>query len=1235
MVLYADTITLLDRTQLYRTPKTGTDGVPNGDLKPWRVRLELVNTGEDGVDNSGVLTLRVDDKKTFIKTGPLFMEESAKKKYLIEAYITQTIGGTSVKGKVFMFQIGTPQITVDRQSGGMITIQLQEIQRRTQETLSSRELRFLTPAQALDARLLDFNRFQGLDDESSGNKQVRIFTKANRLPENPELEYVPQSPVTIKSHFDKMFKDLTESQATGGSMTDFYYDYDPDTTVGSGFGGLGGKPLVTYITADAIGRVDSGCVIDPLSAEAVDSEEQQDTNTDFFKFRNHVIARGAPTSGSLPVEHAKFASNWLHSKVRPLWASDNEVEDRKGNEFAYLRGDTVIRKFTCPYYMSNEEFLIYNRTIPTVKLIRCFQAQNDILRSTNTGNDGEPENNQTDWKEDLLLYPEWDKTGHYTAGDIIYYNVGAGSNIVYRFYRCHEDIYDWSLNRYRYSKDTNGGNGSFPKASQGASLTSTKHLAGVLREDNSNVHGNTYTGFLTPPDSGLNAGWLPLDNQGVGGDNVPDHVVSTEDYGTSFEGFKGFSPWTADVFDWEANMAATPKNNITSSYMPFGASAGHKTFDSAATATTNRYVGLVPDWNITKDVYDKQDIFNDFENISMKVVTRIDNDPPTDDKEIYHGQRIMVGTSGNGLFDGHDNQLAQYFYNSESPVSGSKWMFSRSPIDGDTFQNLEDGRVYQWNADLSTPAWDTHWKIKRTVVADKKNVQYGSAAMPFHIVKDVYKTRGFEGTPNSAIEFRFAWDQGSGSKHRSEADTNGLRNNTMALYGSINTNKESIACRLNSRGVWIAFWFPFPRTAHSENGTVNIGDQYGGNGDSPIPKSGFTTLNTYNNTTDRTQSAVGWNNGEDSEDMGKISGLSFRIKIGIYAQNVDWSNDDYFTELSNHYLVVGEANIPMTFWCVDMFDRIWTSKFTVRKNGYWDEKTIQFGDMSSKNLHIPRFDELLHFGIRPLGFSNFALPQREYTGVAFDWRFVKGWGIQMDSSYDKENGYYHGGFDYWIDTASQFGEQIKQTLWNAGAAYHNHTGNGGKNSTYINARFPVAYAIHNQATIALDDLHFDKELVVNSDDDTVKNARTETMIAGNVSDYITLKSLAKSARARLSFYPQYWHMRAIGDVRLRVGKSFKVKGDRMPNMTDMDSVTAYAAGTTYNEGDKVSYTDGYVYQSLKDGQSGNTPNAASSEDVYWENVNKLACSEVRHLIDSEGFHMTVQGCRKFILTGEA
>ena len=140
MPLCVDSITLLDRNQQYRTVKTGSDGVPNGDLVPWRVRMELVNTGADGVDNSGTLTLRIDEKKTFIKTGPLFMEVDAKTKYLIECKITQVIDGTSTESKYWVFQIGTPSISVDKHSGALMTIQLQEIQRRTQEAFTSKVL---------------------------------------------------------------------------------------------------------------------------------------------------------------------------------------------------------------------------------------------------------------------------------------------------------------------------------------------------------------------------------------------------------------------------------------------------------------------------------------------------------------------------------------------------------------------------------------------------------------------------------------------------------------------------------------------------------------------------------------------------------------------------------------------------------------------------------------------------------------------------------------------------------------------------------------------------------------------------------------------------------------------------------------------------------------------------------------------------------------------------------------
>jgi hypothetical protein len=103
---------------------------------------------------------------------------------------------------------------------------------------------------------------------------------------------------------------------------------------------------------------------------------------------------------------------------------------------------------------------------------------------------------------------------------------------------------------------------------------------------------------------------------------------------------------------------------------------------------------------------------------------------------------------------------------------------------------------------------------------------------------------------------------------------------------------------------------------------------------------------------------------------------------------------------------------------------------------------------------------------------------------------------------------------------------------------------------------------------------------------------------------------------------------------MRIGKSFKVKGDRMPNMVDMDNVSTWSSSQTYDLGAKVNFTDGYVYQSLQAQNTNKTPNTSANEDVWWENVNKLSCSEVRHIIDHTGYHMQIQARRKFILTGE-
>ena len=894
-MVYTDHIILLDRTQQTRTVSTD---IPNGNMTPWRKRLELVNTGEDGVDNSGTIKLRIDELKTFLKTGPLLMQEDAKTKYLIEVHISQVQSGSTVRGKYFMFQIGTPSITVDSRQGAIMTIQLQEIQRRTQEVVTGRELRFLSPKEALDERMLDFYNYEKTFNSPTGNHPVEISGSAtasrNKLPNAPKLEYVPQSPISVKKSVDQLFGNLSEAQATGGVFTDFYYDFDPDTTIGSGYGGTSGKPLLTYIIADEIGRVDTGVVVNPLSTEPIDAEESQQANTNFFNYRNHVIARGAPSGGSLPTEHSKYSSDWLHAKLRPEFDSSNSVDDRDGNSFKYLKGMTVKRTFTIPSMTSTDEQTAMpptrRRTIKTKNVIRFFTANKNITSANR------PElavNSNDDWIEDFMIIPPFDKTGHYVAGDVIYYLSGSS----YIFYQATEDIFDWSVNRFRENW-VSGSTWSFPANTENDSNYTTKHL----KTD----------GFLKNPNES-NSGWRSLNTVGTP-HNCNSHTTSVA---STWVGYKGFSPWTADVFDWEKNMAGLKSNVLPRS------PTGGKYNKTSGTGTPNRYVGLMPDWNMTKDVYEKQDDTDEFEQITMKWVSGIVDEPPSDGKQIYHGQRFMVSKSssvnasdwtisGRTIIDGDGNtistadlknRLVQYIYDPQkrSRYGGTRWIASKAPEDGDIFNNLDDGRVYQWDATRSPAGWVVSWKIAKEASPDTSQAYDDnitrdvSPSAPFHIVKDVYKTQGFEGTPNSAVAVRYAWMAPDLQKQNPSVDGSPVRlNPDYYPNGAIDVTKAAYLCRKNSRGLWMWFWNPFPRREHGDNGTVNIGDKYGGNGETPIPKSGYTTLNIYNNATDRHQSTQGWNNGLASEDMGKISSLTFKVKVSITSQPVDNVNDDYF-----------------------------------------------------------------------------------------------------------------------------------------------------------------------------------------------------------------------------------------------------------------------------------------------------------------------------------------------------
>lgn len=1170
-MIYSDRIYLLDRTatdawDLNGDPIGSTD-LPqstnaqmsgDGDLTPWRIRLSLTNTGANGETNHGSLKLRIDEKKTFLQTGPILLSQEARDRYLIEAYIVQEdSNGSQIESKRFRFQLGSPNIDTSKEMGGVLTISLQEIQYRMKEAVSSRELRFVTPYEALVERLLDFNRHQ------NGSNSIQLALGDNKLPnvENLQRNYLPQGAKPIQNLMEEIFDGLEEPQSLGGVFKDFYFDFDPMSLT-----------RVTVIKADEIGREDTGIVLDPLSSNAITSEQEQSVFTDFVRYKNHVIMRGNPNAGSLPTDHSIFASKWLHAKYRKEWNVSHASTARDNTVYNYLQGETVK--------------VIYNTGIDDNQIIvRYFVALKNIPFPP-----PHPTISPTSWEEDFITIPSFDSKGQYYENDIVYFNTGVDI----RFYRAKQNILAFTLNGFRSGKNN----------------TDVK-WGSYLKSD----------GYLKDPNTDLTH-WEDLSSSSSLGDVIPAHATS------GFVGYQTYSPWTSDVFDWEKNMVGLKSGSLITNV-----------------SGTKRYVGLVPDWNMCKDVYEKQKLGDDFNYISFKWVRKVgvnqtesqtsyfannhqNNSAYLNQNERYHGQKVIIGSSPSSEFiDDYNqqfssgspaNRLAEYsvkreIYNSVSNtyVVSAGWIFSDEPVEKDQVYNLDEGNIYYWTGS----SWNIGWEYERiNTVNSGKPHAIGCCSHP---VKDLYKTKGFDGTPNSAIEFRYLWD------------TETL--NIITPFDN-NDSKEKLS-RLASRGVWLWFWNPFPR---EPTDSLGIGGLYGSNPSQSYSSTGFTTLNINNNTSDRFQDIRGWNNGLTSEDMGKITGISFKLKVGLFNDMIDAHNDEYFDYLNLPRS--GLKDIGMIFWAIDDFQRIWYHKFKLRMNNVWEQVNIPFGDSSVMSLYTAPWDKLpdtLGIGL-PIGALDVMRPQKEYTGVRFDWEFVRGWGIMYDGSYEDGLGYYKGGASAGIfntgDTTTAIESQTSNTIpdlvdlakqsWEA-------LNNLGKEDTVdvkLKKELKQRYYQTKQATISIDDLYYTKELTVNSDDTRVDNARTLVQSGGGEYDYINLKTLAKARKARNSFYPQFWGFRGVGDVRMRIGKNFHVKGSRIPDYPDQYS--DWDSNTTYVAGQRVKFTDGYAYICLSNTSLGESP---STQPTKWDNLNRIVCSSVTHIIDGNGYNMEVEGRRRFVI----
>ena len=741
-----------------------------------------------------------------------------------------------------------------------------------------------------------------------------------------------------------------------------------------------------------------------------------------------------------------------------------------------------------------------------------------------------PDQDHANWKEDFTIIPEWKDDGggkhygRYFMNEIVYYNDSG----TIKFFKANKQGTKENVG------DTSGIN---------YNLVDCDVINPKTSSSDNPVSKST----------GGNPDWVHLHSSGLQNRSQ-----------TNYNDFYSYNPLNQPD-DWRKNLAGLLAGSLPNQ--------------------SNRYIGLAYDWNFARDTYGVTDFTDDWERINIKWVSMKDVADPTNQNSsqgkvvpngsIWHGQRFLVHsnpTSGKP-FAGQGNKIAEFDYDSKT------WKFSKTPdeIAGETIYNLEDGKVYKWTGS----AWAVSCDVQ--TMADR----HGN---PSHLVKNIYKTTGASGIPSQAIEFRYHWYVPL--EHQGD----------FSFLGD--------ASQLSSRGVWCNFWFPFPKQTTAHGG---IGHQIGGDGmkysgsnlaSNTAGTENWTSLNIYNQNTDRLGNSSGWNNGLNSEDMGKISALQFRIKVEFTRDysNMNWgsnsgvggsytaSNRECARPFTVNERITGIANIPMVFWAIDSFDRVWFHRFKLRRNGEFDLITVPFSDLNtttSDNLYFARWDELTKVFGYTIGGLNFMLKEKEFTGVKFDWRFVRGWGMFWEGGY-QENGFYAGGTNTWWDWLTQGIQQVGASFWNGLVEIYEaivEAGSQADGDEYLELNKDKesnhANFVIRQTSLTLDDLHFVKELYVNSDDAHQVKGRTEFETYPD-RDYLNCKQFARSRKARLSFFPQAWHLTALGNVKIRLGHKFKVSGDRVPINADGDP------------------------------------------------EQELICHEVTHVIDHSGYHMDINGHRKFI-----
>jgi len=460
------------------------------------------------------------------------------------------------------------------------------------------------------------------------------------------------------------------------------------------------------------------------------------------------------------------------------------------------------------------------------------------------------------------------------------------------------------------------------------------------------------------------------------------------------------------------------------------------------------YETMFVDMNIVQANYDRTDIENQYEAVSIKDVEDFIDIGSVPANEIVHGARWLVN-GGTGAWSGQNNRVAEYNVFKDG---GAGWEFSDAPVTDDTVMVRRLARILRFDVAV----WQTECDLP---------TDYARSS-PFHPVKAIRLATGPDGVASSAIEFEFDW------------------------------NFVSKAENLASR--WAGFSWRF-QSPPRDKGTVTAGQYFA------VPYLDFANMEKD----PVSGNDANWNNGLATMNLGELRAIFTKIEFD--ARDAADNKID------------GLVDLPFIWWFRDIFDHVVFTQAILRMSKGWGKMLVEAGpNAKNMQLHDLRADELINILGYTISWNGF-LKEKEYTGINFDWNFVKEIGCFSKMSYD-DNFYYKGAQDAFFDSLKENLTRMYEGLVSAG--------------------FNAGFHVIDNVKLRLSEFKFLKDAYVTTADSVVDDYRAMEVNANRQSDYLTMVAIGQGELARARHYPLFTPIDAYTDVRMRVGQNFVAQGPR-------------------------------------------------------------------------------------------